>query len=263
MSVYYSEPQTSDEDHLTIDGYMFSNESTQTITPRIKHSLECHELSPTLPFTVDVVPPTDWLAVNATHSFPSITIPPFVVSTPPFPDSTPDTIPIHIHSMMGFGSGEHATTQGCLTALAALKSLHPRTILDMGCGSGILSIAATKLFHRPVIAVDLDPLSIQATQQNTRMNGCDTTVKVRLGDGYNVLKKSETFDIITCNIFAGPVCAMAPALTHHLTSSGYAIISGLLDRQASDVINAHRAHGLVHKDTYAIEGWSTLVFCKE
>lgn len=263
-SVSYGAPQTLQDRTVRVEGYWPSNQSTDDIATHIRQSLACHNLNTDLPFTIEIIPPTNWLAVNASQNFPPIIIEPFVVFTsPPTKPLSPENIPIHIQSMMGFGSGEHATTQGCLKGLSALRNHDPRTLLDMGCGSGVLAIAAAKLFHQPVVAVDVDPFSIQATQENALANKCVSEIKVRLGNGYSVLKKSETFDMVTCNILAGPVCSMAPSLTHHLNRGGYGIVSGLLTSQAKDVSVAHIAQGLVHTETYTIEGWSTLVFYKE
>ena len=165
-----------------------------------------------------------------------------------------------------FGSGEHATTQGCLLALAALRDggFHPANALDMGCGSGILAIAAVKLHGCLALAVDSDPRAVAFAREAVRRNGAARRVAVRSGDGYAAPGVGERapYDLAFANILAGPLIAMAPDLAAVLKPGGVAILSGMLADQADAVRDAHRSAGLAPFDRRDLRGWSTLTMTK-
>ncbi|MFT8646227.1 50S ribosomal protein L11 methyltransferase [Gluconacetobacter sp.] len=170
-------------------------------------------------------------------------------------------IAITLDAGMAFGSGEHGSTRGCLRALEQVAHRRPRRILDMGCGSGILAMAAAALLHRPVLAVDIDPWSVRTTQQNAALNGLSSLVAARLGNGWRTpgLKRHAPFDLIFANILARPLCLMAKDLAAHLAPGGTAILAGLLNSQARMVVAAHRRQGLVLERHLTEGDWSTLV----
>ncbi len=238
--------------------------TTDIIIETVTHFCKECQLEVPSSLTIQKIEDKNWLQENE-ESFPPQTIGKFFIYGSHHQDEAPDgLIPIHLDAALAFGSGHHATTQGCLIALSALHPFTPKTALDMGCGSGILAIAMAKLFDmkEPVIAVDIDPFSTTTTFENCQQNNVESLVSIRLGDGYKALDQREKFDLVTANILANPLCIMAPDLAHHLTPKGYAILSGLLDNQAPSVIEAHVKVGLVLTHTYSIEGWSTLVFQK-
>lgn len=211
---------------------------------------------------VEPLAPIDW--VTQTYlSFPPIRAGRFFVYGSHHKRPVPaGCVGLLIEAAMAFGSGEHATTQGCLRALSDLhKSFPIERALDMGCGSGILSFAAAKLWRKPVVAVDIDALSVEIATENARLNRVNKLVTCRHGNGYStpIVGHKGPYDLIVANILARPLARMAPSLRRHLRPGGYAVLSGLLARQEKLVIAAHRRQGLKLVRRYRIGEWNTLV----
>lgn len=164
---------------------------------------------------------------------------------------------------IAFGSGEHASTRGCLIAFAAAaKDRRPmRRVLDLGTGSGILAMAAAKRLRRPVLATDIEPWSVRVAEQNARMNGVGALVRARLADGWGErhVKAGRPYDLVFANILARPLCAMARHLAAGLAPGGTAILAGLLGTQARMVLAAHRRQGLVLERALPVGPWTTMV----
>ncbi|HYD97873.1 MAG TPA: 50S ribosomal protein L11 methyltransferase [Alphaproteobacteria bacterium] len=209
----------------------------------------------------EAVPDTDW--VRATYeSFPPLQIGRFYVHGSHVDAPPPvGSVALLVDAAIAFGSGEHASTQGCLLALSDLaKARRPVKSLDMGCGSGILAMAMAKQWRRPVDAVDIDADSVRVTIENARANGCDQHIAAVAGDGYRVgLVRGKQYDVICSNILARPLMKFAPMLRRHLKPGGVAVLAGLLRRQESAVLSAHRAQGLVLARRIPMGEWGTLV----
>ena len=168
-------------------------------------------------------------------------------------------ITLTVDAGLAFGSGEHGSTRGCLRALEAVAWRKPQLIMDMGCGSGILGMAAAAMLRRPVIAVDNDPWSVRVTRQNARQNQLSAFVQARLGNGWKNVAAGQTFDLIFANILARPLCLMARGLASHLAPGGTVILAGLLKQQIPMVLSAHRRQGL-RLERVLLEGnWATMV----
>ena len=162
---------------------------------------------------------------------------------------------------LAFGSGEHGSTRGCIRALERMAWRRPGRILDLGTGSGILAIAAARLLHRPVLAIDIEPWSVRVAQQNATLNRLGQLVRVRLADGWRhpAVRGGGPYDLILANVLARPLCLMAHHLAAHLAPGGRAVLSGLLQSQARSVLAAHLRCGL-KLETRLQEGpWTTLV----
>lgn len=223
--------------------------------------LEAMGLKP-LSLKTEPLPDEDWLQ-KVYEAFPPIALGGFYIYGSHCQAAPPaDRIALKIDAATAFGSGEHQTTQGCLRALENLytEGFAPAKILDMGCGSGILAIAAKKLWPQAVVAaVDIDPESARVTARHAQMNGC--VLLIEAGDGYAapLVTQQSPYDLIIANILAGPLIDMAGDLARHLGPGGFCVLSGLLTRQKDDVAAAHRAHGLVFAQSHEKEGWETLV----
>lgn len=167
---------------------------------------------------------------------------------------------------IAFGSGEHASTRGCLIAFArAAKDRRPmRRVLDLGTGSGILAMAAAKRRHRRVLATDIEPWSVRVAEQNARMNQLGGLVRARLADGWaeRHVRAGRPYDLVFANILARPLCAMAKHMARGLAPGGTAILAGLLGTQARMVLAAHRRHGLRLERALPVGPWTTLVLRK-
>lgn len=162
---------------------------------------------------------------------------------------------------LAFGSGEHSSTRGCLTALEALRLPPNARVLDLGAGSGILAMGAAKLAHVRVLASDLDPWSVRVAEENAVANGLRGRIRAVLALGWNhrEIHARAPYDLVFANILARPLCAMAKDLAQHLAPGGRAILAGLLDSQVQMVLAAHRRQGLVLERQISLTPWSTLV----
>ena len=158
-----------------------------------------------------------------------------------------------------FGTGSHATTRLCLTALEKLAGPGQR-VLDLGCGSGILSIAALKLGADSALAVDIDDKCLGVAYENAAMNGIgrdrytvlagdilmDEALQTRIGGGY---------DIVLANIVSDVIIALAPAVRLLLKEGGYFLCSGIIDDRAEEVAGKLRDAGLTIEGTHSADGW--------
>jgi ribosomal protein L11 methyltransferase len=215
--------------------------------------------------TVEKLQQQDWLAQVA-KSFPPIAIGRFYVHGSHVKDSPPGgSIAIQVDAGAAFGSGEHGTTRCCLEALDWLSRKHEFTrILDMGCGSGILAIAAARLWRAPVLAVDIDTVAVKVTQENVQINRVTQYVTAAESDGYSgdAVRRGTPYQLIISNILARPLIEFAPHLARNLASGGIAVLSGLLVAQEQQVLSAHTMQGLKLVKKFAYEDWATLVLAK-
>jgi len=188
----------------------------------------------------------------------------FLVRPTHLPDPvTHGRIVLRLDAGVAFGSGEHGSTRGCLLALEAIARRRPRRILDLGTGSGILAMAAAKLWRRPVLAADIEPWSVRVAAENARLNGVQRLIATRLADGWrHRAVRGRRYDLVFANILARPLCAMARDLATHLAPGGVAILSGLLGTQAAMVLAAHRRCGLLLRNRVRQGAWTTLVLQK-
>ncbi len=175
----------------------------------------------------------------------------------------PGSVPLELEAGLAFGSGEHETTRGCLLALDRLAGrILPERVLDLGTGSGILAIAAARLWPRArVLAVDHDPRAVAVARENVLRNGVAGRVEVRRGEGHrNVhVRRRRPFDLVLANLFAEPLVAMARDLARTLAPGGRAVLAGLLARQAGAVLDAHRRAGLRPLARFDQGNWPVLV----
>lgn len=171
-------------------------------------------------------------------------------------------IPIRIEAGLAFGTGHHETTTLCLEAITLVgRRRRPSTILDLGCGTGVLAIAAAKLWHRRVLASDIDPVATQVARDNAKMNDAGPYVGVIVADGLNApaIRAHAPYDLILANILAGPLRQLAPVLSVALAHGGIAVLSGLLRDQEHQVSSRYKAQGLVYRTALRKGPWSALV----
>lgn len=178
---------------------------------------------------------------------------------------TSGRVTLTLDAGLAFGSGEHGSTRGCIVALEAVALRHPRRILDLGTGSGILAIAAAKLLRRKVLGSDIEPWSVKVARRNALQNGVGGLVRAKLADGWHhpTVRGGAPYDLVFGNILARPLCAMAKNLSVHLAPGGTAILAGLLGNQARMVLAAHRRRGLILERILPQGPWTTLVVRKK
>lgn len=160
-------------------------------------------------------------------------------------DARPDDIMLVMDPGTAFGTGTHPTTQLCLLALEDVLPDRPALdVLDLGCGSGILGIAALKLGARHVLALDIDELAVKSTMSNAALNGMQDHVTVQQGSLETLQGTARHFDLLLCNILARIIIRMAgEGLGDVVRAGGYAIFSGIIQDQAGDVEAALRGAG--------------------
>ncbi|GAN61356.1 ribosomal protein L11 methyltransferase [Acetobacter cibinongensis] len=189
----------------------------------------------------------------------------FVVRGTHLPDTHNATrIVLTLDAGVAFGSGEHGSTRGCLRALEYMAHRKPRRILDLGCGSGILAMAAAALLHQKVLAVDIEPWSVRVSAENAARNGLSRSLTCRLGNGWRTpeIRRKAPYDLVFANILARPLCLMAKDLALNLAPGGTVILAGLLRTQIRMVLAAHQRQGLVLEKTFREGDWATLVLRK-
>jgi ribosomal protein L11 methyltransferase len=202
-----------------------------------------------------------WLTENQL-SFPPLRVGRFFIYGSHYRGAVPaGAIGIAVDAATAFGTGEHPSTRACLLALERLaRRRRFRKPLDIGTGTGILSIAAAKLLHRKVLATDVDLGAVGVARHNFARNGVATLVQIRKASAYRdrVLRKSR-YDLILSNILARPLAQMARDLARTLAPDGRAVLSGLLRRHEPLVLAPHRSCGIVLDQRLVIDGWSTVV----
>jgi len=214
---------------------------------------------------VEFIADHDWLSENR-NSFPPLPIGRFWVYGSHIEQTPPKTlIPLLIDAAQAFGSGTHPTTEGCLRALSEMagKNRPIKRVLDMGCGSAILAIAASHLFPAAkVMAADNDPVSVRTAAQNRALNHiAPQQMKTVLSAGFSnrAIARSGPYDIILANILARPLRQMAGDLAAQLAPNGKLVLSGLLNAQVNWVMQAYQVRGLYLEHHIIIEDWSCLI----
>jgi ribosomal protein L11 methyltransferase len=172
---------------------------------------------------------------------------------------------IEIDAGEAFGTAHHATTMGCLEAIDRLaRGRRFDDVLDLGCGTGVLAIAAQRLLPRArVTASDIDPVACAVARANARRNGA-LGIRVLAADGVPLPRagRRAAYDLVICNILARPLVALAPRLARTTECGGVLVLSGLLTSQAQEVLGAYLPRGFILNRHDRISGWSTLVLAR-
>ncbi len=152
----------------------------------------------------------------------------------------PDDVVITLDPGMAFGTGLHPTTRGCLTMLQEVDPM-PEVVLDVGCGSGVLAIAALRLGARRAVGIDTDQLAVEATRANADRNGLADAIDVRPG---SLGERGGPYELIVANLVAAVLIELAPRLATHLGRTGILLASGIIEPRAAEVVDAMHAAGL-------------------
>ena len=210
----------------------------------------------------DILPDADWVAESRREVAPIEAGRFFVHASHHTDPPPPGRIAIQVDASMAFGSGEHASTRGCLIAMDRLLDIRaPGSVLDMGSGSGILAIATAKACEAVILAADNDPKAVDIARENAAINRVGHRVRVIESDAFAAAEVGEgaPYDWILANILAGPLEAMAQSLLRHLREGGSAVLAGFLREQADGVAEAYRREGATVADRIIVDDWETLV----
>ncbi|WP_299862348.1 50S ribosomal protein L11 methyltransferase [uncultured Roseobacter sp.] len=219
------------------------------------------------PFVISEVPETDWVA-HVRRELAPVAAGRFFVYGSHDADQVPaGAEPLLIEAAMAFGTGHHGTTLGCLRALDRLADagVVGQNVADIGCGTAVLAMAAARIWPNPVRASDIDAVAVDVARSNAAANGLEGRVLCLEAAGFDHpdLLAASPFDLVFANILKGPLIALAPDMARHLAPGGHAILSGILNEQADEVIGVYADVGinLVHREE--IVDWTTLTLGRE
>jgi ribosomal protein L11 methyltransferase len=236
---------------------------------------------------IEPEPECDWLARNR-ETFRPFRVGRFFVSQEADPEVAPaGAVHLRINAGLAFGSGRHASTAGCLLALsdplltqtvlrprawrreaarepAGPSSNFARPILDLGCGSGILAIAAAKLWHHPVLAVDVDPAAVCVAADNARRNSVNPLVHVVAANSthHPTIRRLRPFPLVMANILARPLWKMARWIGLASRTGTVLVLAGFIEDDACGVEAVYAGHGFRRLKALTVDGWTTLVLVR-
>jgi ribosomal protein L11 methyltransferase len=217
-------------------------------------------------FVVSELPETDWVA-HVRRELAPVEAGRFFVYGSHDADKVPQGVePLLIEAAMAFGTGHHGTTLGCLRALdrLAAERFVGGNVVDVGCGTAVLAMAAARIWPNVVLASDIDEVAVDVAKVNVTANALEGRVICVEAAGFDHpdLAAAAPFDLIFANILKGPLVALSPDMAGALQPGGYAILSGILNEQADEVIEVYARNGinLVQRDS--IVDWTTLTLQK-
>jgi ribosomal protein L11 methyltransferase len=210
--------------------------------------------------SIESVAATDWVAQSLADLKPVRAGRFFVHGAHDRAKLRANDIGIEIEAALAFGTGHHGTTRGCLQALGNLaKRRRIRRALDVGTGSGILAIAAARIFHAHITASDIDARAIEAARGNARINRAAPLLAFVRGTTACAITAAAPYQLIFANILLGPLMRLA-VLLRRLTAPGARIVlSGLLPSHVNAALAVYRAQGLALEKRITLDGWVTLV----
>ncbi len=242
---------------VIVRGYFPQNSQAEETRLQIERVLGYLNMMYPMPTpTYRVVHEEDWANTWKAHYQP-VRLGKRLLIRPRWIDVTPaaDDLVIALDPGMAFGTGTHPTTQLCLEALETLVKTG-QDVLDLGCGSGILAIAAAKLGAGKVVAVDIDDIAVAVTLENAAENGVGEKITAFQGSLESLITSARRYDLVVVNILAKVIIQMCEqGLGQLVRGGGKAIFSGLIAEQADEVEAALRATGLVPIARRQISDW--------
>lgn len=218
-------------------------------------------------FSVSELPEVDWVAHVKRELAPVEAGRFFVYGSHDAASLPEDKIGLLIDAAMAFGTGHHGTTLGCLRALdhLAQDGFVGENVADIGCGTAVLAMAAAKIWPNPVIASDIDEVAVDVARANVAANALEDRVACieAAGFGATEIAAKAPFDLVFANILKGPLIGLAPEMGRNIGKDGYAILSGILNPQAEDVLESYAQNGFKLTQREEIGDWTTLILRKK
>lgn len=217
-------------------------------------------------FVVSELPETDWVA-HVRRELAPVEAGRFFVYGSHDADKVPEGCePLLIEAAMAFGTGHHGTTLGCLRALDRLAQdgFVGQRVVDIGCGTAVLAMAAARIWPDAVLASDIDEVAVDVARANVTANGLEGRVTCVEAAGFDhpELEQAAPFDLVFANILKGPLVALAPDMASAMADGGYAILSGILNEQADEVVEVYARSGINLHHRESIGDWTTLTLRK-
>ncbi len=217
-------------------------------------------------FKISELPQIDWVSKVQRSLKPVVAGRFFVYGSHDSDKVPPDCEPLLIEASMAFGTGHHGTTKGCLLALEQLitDGFKAKNIIDVGCGTAVLAMAAARIFSANVIASDIDSVAHSVAKMNILANGLDRNIQCFEASGFahEQIKTKNPFDLIFANILLAPLLAIATDISKYSLSGGYVVLSGILSEQAELVVNKYTGVGFSLSNQIEIGEWVTIIFRK-
>lgn len=217
-------------------------------------------------FKISELPQIDWVS-KVQRSLKPVIAGRFFVYGSHDSDKVPSNCePLLIEASMAFGTGHHGTTKGCLLALEQIISdgFDAKNVIDVGCGTAVLAMAAARVFSANIIASDIDSVAFSVAKTNVLANGLDKSIRCFEASGFShdQIKTTGSFDLIFANILMKPLLSLAADISRYSLSGGYVVLSGILYEQAELVTNRYIKVGFSLSREIKIGEWVTLIFCK-
>ncbi len=214
------------------------------------------------PFAVSELPETDWVS-KVRRELAPVEAGRFFVYGSHDADRVPeDRVSLLIEAAMAFGTGHHGTTLGCLRALDQLldAGFAAGKVLDLGCGTAVLAMAAARVWPGEVLASDIEAQSVEVAAANVAANGLAGRVRCieAAGLDHPDLRAAAPYDLVFANILKGPLIDLAPDIAAATSKGGFAILSGILCEQAPEVSEVYSRAGFNAWHEERIVDWSTL-----
>jgi len=217
-------------------------------------------------FKISELPQIDWVSKVQRSLKPVVAGRFFVYGSHDSDKVPPDCEPLLIEASMAFGTGHHGTTKGCLLALEQLitDGFKAKNVIDVGCGTAVLAMAAARIFSANVIASDIDSVAYSVAKMNILANGLDRNIQCFEASGFahEQIKTKNPFDLIFANILLAPLLAIATDISKYSLSGGYVVLSGILSEQAELVVNKYTGVGFSLSNKIEIGEWVTIIFRK-
>lgn len=217
-------------------------------------------------FLISEIPDQDWVSKVRRELVPVVAGRFFVHGSHDAEKVPEGSVPLLIEAAMAFGTGHHGTTLGCLCAFDRLlrDDFAGKAVIDVGCGTAVLAMAAAAILPGTILASDIDPVAIDVAKANVKANGLAGSVICVVAAGFDApeLETRGPYDLVFANILKGPLIGLATDMGRLVKTGGYVIMSGILNEQADDVIAIYCANGfnLLHIDS--IVDWTTLTLRK-